>query len=579
MLRSTGSALRLGSLMNSDRREQLGEMLSAFMDGELDSSQAAAVERLLREDAGAKRQLEELRQVAALVTALPRHGAPRSIAEDLRLVGERAELLGDAEQPVRTGPRKRLSAVRGFAIAAMLGLVVWGGWWLVSPEHGGWNWRRSESAVVVAPGPAGPPYGSVGAAPGDRIANSRIPSRRNDSGPAAKSVDAPLTEPRVEQAGLGVSGWSHGGTDPSHGIRFAQKCGAGEGPATLRAHPFSAEPVRLQVALANESERDSLTARLVDHLSKNKLVDVSVAGVDDTRPGRAALYQQGRAGVNFADAEQQQILVHAPVPVINSMIGELDRALVSKDNVTLLLGEVPFAGLARAQLVLAEFGTPSPPSAYESTSVATQDIAVGEAVPDNGPGFLEGLKRVLGLDGMVLGPGGASRPMRRSRQGENASQSVSARTEADGVTSAGGTRDALDRTALESSNESQTNSPFREVAGHDQKVATNRSTQLNPTEREPLVGRRLREIEEEAARGAKSEVNQHAPPNETTQDMSEGRAQGRADSGAESALPEETGSCITLVIEIQVAPGNSRRPASPTPSRPTKPAQEVPPAR
>ena len=86
--------------------ERLGEQLSAYLDGELSEQEKALVERALREDAGARRLLDELRRMAANVESLPRHAAPDSILEDVRFQLERSELLGDSiEDGVERGGR------------------------------------------------------------------------------------------------------------------------------------------------------------------------------------------------------------------------------------------------------------------------------------------------------------------------------------------------------------------------------------------------------------------------------------------------------------------------------------------
>ena len=62
--------------MSDIDREQLGEWLSAYLDGELSEEQTTVVERLLREDASARQSLDALRRASELVPSLPRHAAP-----------------------------------------------------------------------------------------------------------------------------------------------------------------------------------------------------------------------------------------------------------------------------------------------------------------------------------------------------------------------------------------------------------------------------------------------------------------------------------------------------------------------
>ena len=99
-------------------QEQLGELLSAYLDGELDVREAEAVERILKEDASARHLMENLRQTVSVVSSLPRHSAPSGIAEDLQLTVERSELLGGPRESATTkGRRPPLAALGSLAAA------------------------------------------------------------------------------------------------------------------------------------------------------------------------------------------------------------------------------------------------------------------------------------------------------------------------------------------------------------------------------------------------------------------------------------------------------------------------------
>ena len=90
------------------------EQLSAYLDGELDAAERAALDGRLAEDATLQRALGELRQTRALLRALPTPAAPRSFA-----LPEVGELTTDRPQqrarrddddahmtgPLRTMPR------------------------------------------------------------------------------------------------------------------------------------------------------------------------------------------------------------------------------------------------------------------------------------------------------------------------------------------------------------------------------------------------------------------------------------------------------------------------------------------
>ena len=112
-------------------KEQIGELLSAYLDGELDEREVRLVERILQENDSARRLLDELRTTADLVASLPRHAAPQSMAHDLNLRLERSELLGDSEGLPDAVGQRWSSLGSWLSMAAMLVLVVGGGIWVL----------------------------------------------------------------------------------------------------------------------------------------------------------------------------------------------------------------------------------------------------------------------------------------------------------------------------------------------------------------------------------------------------------------------------------------------------------------
>ena len=83
-------------------RDQLGEWLSAYLDGELDEQDTSRVESVLEADSGAREMLEELREMSAAVGALPRQNAPDSLEDDfpaaLALFGSVKRLFKEAKR-------------------------------------------------------------------------------------------------------------------------------------------------------------------------------------------------------------------------------------------------------------------------------------------------------------------------------------------------------------------------------------------------------------------------------------------------------------------------------------------------
>ena len=137
--------------MSGVDEEQLGELLSAYIDHELDERETVFVQRLLEEDAGARALLDELQQTVSAVSALPSHSAPHSLAEDLEARLDRSELLVDFSEPADVSGPRRSSWLAMLSVAASVVLSVGGGLWVmrdsVDPEAG----RRGDAVAINTP--------------------------------------------------------------------------------------------------------------------------------------------------------------------------------------------------------------------------------------------------------------------------------------------------------------------------------------------------------------------------------------------------------------------------------------------
>src|SRR3990172_3507684 len=122
------------SVMARIDREQLGELLSGYIDGELDAREREIIERVLREDESARQLLLDLQRTAQAVASLPRHAAPASILFDTQANLERSALLNDFPEPRAHQTRGRSSWAARLAMAAMLGLVLVTGWWFTTGQ-------------------------------------------------------------------------------------------------------------------------------------------------------------------------------------------------------------------------------------------------------------------------------------------------------------------------------------------------------------------------------------------------------------------------------------------------------------
>ena len=79
--------------MDENKRD---ELLSAYLDGELEAAEAARIEQLLGEDEQARATLEEMQAVRRALRALPRHALDAAFAGGVIRRAERAVLSGSA---------------------------------------------------------------------------------------------------------------------------------------------------------------------------------------------------------------------------------------------------------------------------------------------------------------------------------------------------------------------------------------------------------------------------------------------------------------------------------------------------
>lgn len=402
--------------MSKIDREQLGEWLSAYVDGELDAEQENLVERVLREDEGARRLLAELRRTADLVSSLPRHRAPSSIAQDVQLCVERSDLLGGVDEP-GVGPAGRRHPIFALlSMAAMLALVA-GSFWMM------WGDAASPTGapgdiVAVTPGKGSEEEGAglrgverLGVWAKHDVRSARLRGRRSEPSPAsrrdvAEQASAPGPPARrAEEEGLFAT------------ATLDQKLTAGLPLASLRTHRFDNEPVRLKVRVRSEAQRDAVTARLIAYLAERQaddLADVPSNGTDRPTP-RGTYYHKGDPRVNFAAPDQNQILVHASRRQLDGMISELADAASAPDSIALVAGPLAIRGFERARTAL--YGLDEPTSAVvagrlsfirddESRTQAGASEETGatrsKQPPTGGYGLFGGLFRLIQVDPEML---------------------------------------------------------------------------------------------------------------------------------------------------------------------------------
>jgi len=270
--------------MGKVEREQLGERLSAYLDGELDRREQAAVEGWLKSSEEARARLAQLRRISSALGSLPRHPAPPSIWEDVLRVVEREDLLGEPVEP-RFGAR----AVRIFAsllaAAAILFLSI-----------------------------------TVGLRVFQQMAVDRQPEAL-----ANKSAILRSASPDIEAV-----------------LTLEQKLQAGMTAAELAVHRFAVEPNVLQLAFADATQRRLAYERFLAAVRYSGSVDLAAAREEGGTAAvtQGAFHLPGRAGFNYEKADETQLLVRLPrstwLALLLEETPEGDSA--APDGVTLALG-------------------------------------------------------------------------------------------------------------------------------------------------------------------------------------------------------------------------------------------------
>lgn len=383
-------------------REQLGELLSGYMDGELDPREQQIIERVLREDESARQLLADLRRTAQAVSSLPRHAAPSSILGDTQSALERSALLNDLPEPRPHQTRARLTWVSRLAMAAMVGLVVVTGWWFTADQT-----RRGTkgSAELVQR-----EVRDADAAKEEGV----VDDRKEKS--ALSRVSRTREVSTTSDAGRGAGGL---------GATFEQQLAAGVDPSSLRSQAFTVEPVRLQVMVRDRSEREALAAKVSKELSRQRIVDLAaVPGPrTDTTASAQRFYYRGKAGVNFEAADEDQILVRASPQQIDRLLMELAGPGVAGDSVAMAAGPIAVQGVEKSRSLVRLLGEQPKPTARPESTEYDDRLAFAEGVgplesdggsPENSEardgGMLGGLLRIVGIDPDLLSTGTASAP-------------------------------------------------------------------------------------------------------------------------------------------------------------------------
>ncbi|UCE59005.1 MAG: hypothetical protein JSU63_16370 [Phycisphaerales bacterium] len=362
--------------MSNPDQEKIGELLSAYLDGELDAGKEAYLERLVAEDAGVRHLLEELRHTVEAVAQLPRHSAPPSIAEDVCSQLERSELLGDFESPGAAPRGRRSGVLAALSMAAVLTLVVTGWLWMSREQ----DERGMPASDHLALGPVEErspatddhledsdaararrsPEGRM-----RRVAKKGEAGARDKGTPVERMGKRGAKSPRVavrEDAVVEVDAATPDRDETSQrtrarllsGAPVEQKLAAGMSPRALRNHRFGNETIQLDVSLREGKQLDTAAARLTDYLATLRLADISTKKRihPGRRRGAGSFFYSGKPGVNYDDSGQRQILVRVPAEELDGLLTKLVGETIEEENVALMSGPITVRGLENARNAL-----------------------------------------------------------------------------------------------------------------------------------------------------------------------------------------------------------------------------------
>ncbi|MCH9034274.1 MAG: hypothetical protein IID42_07195 [Planctomycetes bacterium] len=389
--------------MNDVNREELSELLSGYLDGELNDDDVAVVERVLLKDQDARKLLEELRQMVHVVGALPRHDAPPSIAEDIAAHMERSELLGDADALESVaGPKGRSPWSTLLSMAAGIAVVASGVLWYTSdpgmepaghvvvstfkPADNESSAFRGESPKesrddVALKKTASLETTSVGGKvlrEGDSSVSTKASPERRSSRLARKNRArdfAGSADARSDLPAVSVSPLARFDREKLLASLNVEQILVVDGQVShLRKHPFHNEKVQLAILARDTEESGEFARRLVDALESRNVVNAATSTDETalTEISKNGFFLQGASGINYRDERQEQILVYVTASDRDALLDEIGRWSDFSEEVELQVGPIRVRGLASVREAL--HGNVVPRTDKPTSGAARQDL-------------------------------------------------------------------------------------------------------------------------------------------------------------------------------------------------------------
>ncbi len=419
--------------MANDRTQDLNELLSAYLDGELDEPTTAGVVAYLERDAGAALLLRELRETRSLLQDLPRESAPADFAEGVVAAVERQALLGEVgDESPAVSARRRFGPIRSAAaIVLLIGAAgSWIYWQIDRVKIAQMPAERSATDAKSLAGGDSPPNGfddslaSAGATAGEAESNpgragvgDSSPevevaiddlSAASSSGveeitikaPAGGSFAATLAEKaklidhfygggKEEGEGedqvvmLGTE-WSDIGagnagsaarefglsrrlrltpSSPPMAASFAQQLEQGRSSETLAKFKFDGESNSLVLDFDDREQREQFDRGVKEYLISNSFLNAAepLGRSQVADPENQNVYLPGNSGINHTEPDTTQMLLRAPVEVLEGLLDEYTETVkfpIAAESVELQIGDLRVAGVEDTRSTMKAMAVP-----------------------------------------------------------------------------------------------------------------------------------------------------------------------------------------------------------------------------
>ncbi|MCK4658227.1 MAG: zf-HC2 domain-containing protein [Phycisphaerae bacterium] len=331
--------------MLSQDEDQLGEQLSAYLDGELSEAEAAEVERLTASDPQVREMLDELRQTVAAVRSLPRRLAPEQLLADIADRIKHAQPPDGVREQASLAHPKRRPSRRLLAMAAIVIFAVGAGFWALTRMNLSVSSRRQQVVLREPEMPADSRQHAAKAAKPTRHKKGR-------GAPHTPHVTKGVTMETNEfeavpesSAALGESLAVRQLSPPAEPLRppasLETKLRCGIKPAEVLEHSFSDEAIRLSASFPNAQSREMTRDKMLEFMASRDIPSLRTDALADADPVPSSLtfFVEGESPANFpVAAGDRQLLVRMPAEQLDALV--LETAASSPESLRLGIGEV-----------------------------------------------------------------------------------------------------------------------------------------------------------------------------------------------------------------------------------------------